>query len=209
MQAGAGALLSLQFLDETYPPAILRRKVARFQKRTGNRNLYSAYDANPNRRTKDVFAYGIIRAVRLFLFSPIVTILSIYQAISYGYLYLLFTTFLPVFQTQYHFSRGSVGLTFLGIGVGSIIAQAIGGVVSDMILQKLARGGVMKPEYRLPPLFPTCFLVPISLLWYGWSAEMKFHWIVPIIATGLMGFALNVLFVSIQIPSRFHPPSNR
>jgi ABC-type nitrate/sulfonate/bicarbonate transport system permease component len=178
--------------------------VARLRKITGNTKLHSAYDTDPNRRTSKVFAYGIVRAVRLFLFSPIVSILSIYQAISYGYLYQLFTTFEPVFKTQYHFSKGAVGLSFLGIGIGSIIAQVCGGVASDAILKKLAGRGVMKPEYRLPPLFPTAFLIPISLFWYGWSAENKMHWIVPILATGLLGFALNILFVRSHFPSISH-----
>ncbi|KAF2490029.1 MFS general substrate transporter [Lophium mytilinum] len=195
--AGIGALLSLLLLDETYPPTILGDKVARLRKSVRNKSFHSVYDADPNRRTSKVFIYGIVRAVRLFLFSPIVSILSIYQGVSFGYLYLLFTTFLPIFQTRYHFSEGAVGLAFLGIGIGSIVAQVFGGLASDAILRKLAGNGVLKPEYRLPPLFPICFLIPISLFWYGWSAEKKAHWIVPLVGTGVLGFALNMVFTCI------------
>jgi hypothetical protein len=43
---------------------------------------------------------------------------SIFTAISYGYLYLLFTTFPTVFHVQYGFSTGTVGLSYIGLGVG-------------------------------------------------------------------------------------------
>jgi hypothetical protein len=35
----------------------------------------------------------------------------------------------------------------------------------------------------------TLFLVPgLFRSWYGWSAEAKTHWIMPIIGTGIFGF---------------------
>jgi hypothetical protein len=53
----------------------------------------------------------------MLLFSPICTILAIYMAVAYGYLYLLFTTITEIFITGYGFSEGTAGLTFIGIGM--------------------------------------------------------------------------------------------
>ena len=45
----------------------------------------------------------------------------------------------------------------------------------------------MKPEYRLPLLWPGAITVPLGLFLYGWTAQYKVHWIVPILGTALLG----------------------
>ena len=50
----------------------------------------------------------------------------------------------------------------------------------------------MKPKQRLMPMILGGVVVPISLLWYGWAAETKAHWIVPIIGLALCGFSVAV-----------------
>lgn len=96
------------------------------------------------------------------MFSPIVLALSVQMAVVYGYLYLLFTTLTDVFQENYHFSQGTVGLTYLGIGIGSLVGVFAFGIVSDRIMRKKSALGEMKPEYRLPPMIPGSFAVPVG-----------------------------------------------
>ena len=133
----------------------------------------------------------------MLIFSPIVLLLSLYMAIVYGYLYLLFTTFAEVFEGEYQFRPGIVGLTYLGLGVGLICGLVIFGGASDAILKRQSANGEMKPEYRLPPMIPGAWAIPIGLLWYGWSAEKHTHWIVPIIGTSFIGLGLIAAFVSL------------
>lgn len=132
----------------------------------------------------------------LFL-SPIVFLLSLYTAVIYGYLYLLFTTMTDVFESQYNFSQGSVGLAYLGVGVGSFIGLFVLGAVSDRLQQRLtiSNGGMPKPEYRLPPMFVASWLIPLALFWYGWTAEKKDAWILPIIGTAFLGIGMIIAFV--------------
>ena len=80
------------------------------------------------------------------------------MAVVYGYLYLLFTTITEVFEVDYNFSSGSVGLTYLGIGIGCLFGVGIFGFASDKILKHMSAKGEMKPEYRLPPMIPGCVL---------------------------------------------------
>lgn len=192
--SGVGAIASFLFQEETYPPILLDRKVARLKKETGNQNLRTAL--NVDRKASALFGRSIIRPLRLLFLSPIVATFSLYQGIIYGYMYLLFTTFPLVFQFQYHFSTGTIGLTYLGMGIGSLIGLVAAGMASDRLLKKLAGTGRYKPEYRLPPLIPACFCIPIGLFWYGWSADQKTHWIVPILGTVFIGIGVNVLMVS-------------
>ncbi|KAM0090432.1 hypothetical protein ACP6JD_006240 [Aspergillus fumigatus] len=122
------------------------------------------------------------------------------RGIVYGYLYLLFTTITPVYQTTYQFSQGAAGLTYLGIGVGSLIGLLIFGTISDEILIYLTKqnDGVREPEFRMPPLIPGSLFVPIGLFWYGWSAEKQLHWMMPIVGTGFVGFGMLASFLPIQ-----------
>ena len=98
----------------------------------------------------------------MLIFSPIVLALSTFMAVVYGYLYLLFTTITEVFENRYHFSQGSVGLTYLGIGLGSLAGVFVFGIASDRIVKAKSVSGVMKPEYRLPPMIPGSFAVPVG-----------------------------------------------
>ncbi|KAL9103366.1 MAG: hypothetical protein Q9163_001578 [Psora crenata] len=194
--AGAAiSLPSLFFLCETYSFVILDRKAKRLRKETGNPDLKSKL-ASPYTQL-GLFKVSIVRPVKMLLLSPIVLGLSTFIAVVYGYLYLLFTTLTVVFEGQYHFSAGSVGLTYLGIGVGSLVGTVIFGVASDKILKYMSAKGEMKPEYRLPPMIPGSLFIPVGLFIYGWTAEKHIHWIVPIIGTSLLGFGLLATFMPI------------
>lgn len=102
-----------------------------------------------------------------------------------------------IFQDQYGFSSGSAGLLFLGVGVGNIGGLLIFAAVSDRLLQRMAKGGEMKPEYRLPPIIPGSFLIPIGLLLYGWTTQYKVHWIVPLIGTAFVGWGMITVFMPV------------
>ncbi|KAI9847237.1 MAG: hypothetical protein M1838_000973 [Thelocarpon superellum] len=193
--SGVIVISTLVFMRETYGVVLLERKTAALRKSTGNPALRSKFDKNISAKT--LFWTAIVRPTKMLLFSPIVLLLSIYLAISYGYLYLLFTTFTIVFEDQYGFSSGTVGLSFLGIGVGCLLGLLFVGIVSDRIVKSKSAKGEMKPEYRLPPLIWAAPLLPVSLFWYGWSAEKHVHWIVPIIGTGLTGFSMIASWVCI------------
>ena len=125
------------------------------------------------------------------------------MGVAYGYQYLLFTTFTAVFQVQYHWSTAIVGLSFLGIGVGSLIGLVVIGSASDRILKAKSKpttispSGAMKPEYRLPPMLYGSALIPAGLFIYGWSAQYKVQWIVPILGTGLIGIGNLAVFMCI------------
>lgn len=183
-------------MRESYAYIILKRKTQRLRKETGNPHLRSALDTGKS--PKELFAFSIARPLKMLFFSPIVFLMSLYMATIYGYLYLLFTTYPRVFEGQYHFSNGSVGLTYLGAGVGSFFGLALCGAVSDRLVVKLTKsnGGSAKPEYRLPTMFLGALIVPIGLFLYGWTADKKVHWMAPIIGSALLGAGMFAVFVS-------------
>ncbi|KAL0947923.1 hypothetical protein HGRIS_010555 [Hohenbuehelia grisea] len=126
---------------------------------------------------------------------------GLYIAFITGIYYLMFTTFGPLFKNVYGFGPGPGGLTYLGMGIGFLIATFLGGNVGNKIYHHLAakNGGKGIPEHRLPPLIFGSFFIPVGLFWYGWSAEARIHWIMPILGTGIFGFAFTTVFLPVQL----------
>ncbi|KAL8756321.1 MAG: hypothetical protein Q9199_003021 [Rusavskia elegans] len=194
--AGVITISAFAFLKETYPPILLERKAKRLRQETGNLNLKSKLASDLSKG--DRFKLAIVRPLKLLFLSPIVLALSTFMAVVYGYLYLLFTTMTEVFESTYQFSSGAVGLTYLGIGIGSLMGLFVFGAASDRIVKHKSKNGEMKPEYRLPPMIPGAFIIPLGLFLYGWSAHFHVHWIVPIIGTGCVGLGLLATFMPVS-----------
>jgi len=109
----------------------------------------------------------------------------------------------------YGFHTDTVGLTFLGLGIGSMIGLAYYSSVSDRYLksQSNKEGQGMKPEYRLQPMPLGAVLLPVGFFIYGWTAEYRIHWIVPLLGTAIIGVA-NLMYLSPFLPAPFpHPGS--
>ncbi|KAK6077977.1 transporter [Seiridium cupressi] len=207
--AGVVSLAMLCVLKESYAYVILKRKTARLQKETGDSMLKSKLDSGLS--PIDHFKRGIIRPIRMFIMSPVISITSLYMALSYGYLYLMFTTMTTVFEDTYGFSTGLVGLAYLGLGVGSMIGVVYTSLTSDRHMKKkpAETGGtsgeskqdqsLTKPEHRLKNLPLGAILVPCGFFIYGWTAQYRVHWIVPMIAHIPIGLGIQLIFFSIQV----------
>jgi MFS family permease len=198
--AGFNTAMMLLFMPETFAPVLLARKTAKLRKETGNTLLRSKLDAGLS--ATDYFKRGIVRPLRMLVFSPIVLIFALYMAVIYSYLYLLFTSMTEVFEEFYGFSTGTVGLSFLGIGVGSLLGLAIFSSLSDRHIKKRAaatEGGEMKPEYRLHLLPYGAIILPAGFFIYGWTAEKHVHWIVPILGTCVIGVGNLLCFMAISL----------
>ncbi|TDZ27904.1 Efflux pump radE [Colletotrichum spinosum] len=191
--AGIFIPLSFLFMKETFAPVLLERKTQRLRKETGNANLRSKLETES--KTSDKFKFAILRPLKLLFMTPIVTLMALYVAITYGILYLLITTFSYVYRDQYGFDEGTVGLTFLPAGIGMILGVAVFGALTDYLVKRNKDKGLPhRPEVRLAPVMamPCGVVLPVGLFLYGWTAEKGVHYIVPmlgvvIFAAGLMG----------------------
>lgn len=184
---------------ETYAPVLLARKTKALQKETGNTELRSKLDSGLKK--KDYILRALVRPFKMLIFSPIVAFMSIYVAIIYGILYLLYTTFTFVFTEYYGFTQSNVGLTFIASGIGMFIGLFLIGGTSDRTLKSMAakNGGEMKPEYRLVLLVYTSPLIPIGLFIYGWTSQYHIQWAVPLFGTLVFGFGIIGALICIQV----------
>ncbi|KAF2641571.1 MFS general substrate transporter [Massarina eburnea CBS 473.64] len=190
---GAFLIGAIIFMKETSAPVILERKAKRLRAETGNPKLRSKLASDLS--TNDLFKFSIARPLKMLFLSPICFAISVYIAITYAYLYILFTTFTRVFSTQYHWTGGIIGLSFLGLGIGSLTGQIVFTHFGNRLTQKHMERGDFVPEHRLYIMTPGAILLPIGFFIYGWGVQYHVHWIVPLIGTWFVGFGLMLIFM--------------
>ncbi|KAH6652634.1 major facilitator superfamily domain-containing protein [Truncatella angustata] len=117
--------------------------------------------------------------------EPIVSVLSIYVAIIYGTLYMLFAAFPIVYQRGRGWGQGVGALPFLGIMVGMLIS-IIYTVFSNNHYKKLQeqKGGIAPPEICLLP--NGCICIP------------SVHYMASVAAGVPFGFGMVLVFLSIM-----------
>jgi hypothetical protein len=193
-------LICAFFLPETYAPVLLRKRAAALSKKTGN--VYkSSQDAEQGTKSVgSVFKTALTRPWILLFREPIVFLLSIYMAIIYGTLYMLFAAFPIVYQQGRGWSQGIGGLAFIGVAVG-MVAAVIYSVWDNKRYNRAieaSESGIAAPEARLPPAFLGSIAIPVGLFWFAWTNSPSIHWIVSIMAGAPFGMGIVLVFLSIM-----------
>ena len=200
---GAVEAAILIVMRETSPNILLERKAASLRVSTGNAHFRSklARRLTP----QQVLAQALVRPTMLLIRSPVVLALSLYAALVFGVIYLLFTTFNGVFRGQYGFSASVSGLVYLGLGIALVLGVVLFSILNPRIQEaRMKADGVdkPKPEYRLLLMICLSPCVGLGLFIYGWTAYYKVHWIVPIIGTFFIG--VGAYFVLVRSISWCH-----
>lgn len=188
------ALLTV-FMHESYAIAVLMQKTHRLRKELSRPELESQLQLRGT--PKEIFLRSLIRPTKLLTRSPIVFFFAMYIALLYGMLYLMFTTIPLVFTNVYGWSTQLTGLAYLGLGIGMVVALSflLKGNDADVAKLRAKNSGNYEPEMRLPRCVYSACLIPVSLFWYGWAAEKRTHWIVPIIGMIPYGLGMTGIYV--------------
>ena len=191
-------------IPETYAPVLLKNRAAAMSKKTGK--IYRSKiecDRGGKQSLGQSFKIALSRPWVLLFKEPIVLLLSIYMAIIYGTLYMMFAAFPIVFQQNRHWSEGIGGLAFLGVAVGMIFA-VIYTIPDNKRYLKAEAAGIGKgevgaaPEARLPPSMIGSVCIPVGLFIFAWTNYPSIHWIVSIIFTAPFGFGIVLVFLSVM-----------
>lgn len=187
------------YVPETYAPVLLRKRAVGLAKMTGHHYISKLEVGRPKKTPGQQFAIALVRPWVLLFREPIVILLSLYLAVIYGTLYLMFAAFPIIFDELRDWSQGISGLAFLGIAVGTVISVAC--FFFDQVRYRKiceANGGAPVPEARLPLALIGSVLLPIGLFVFAWTNGPEIHWIVPIVASGVFGAGLVSVFLSSQ-----------
>lgn len=179
-------------MKESNSAVLLQRKTARLRKKTGNEKQLSKY-ATEQQTPNGLLLNAIVRPVKMLIFSPIVLLMSLYNGVIFGLIFLLFTTFPVVFEGVYGFNIGIAGLAYIGLGLGMFFGLVLFALMSDRLLGQKKGESVARPEMRLILMKYVAPVTPVGCFIYGWTTYYSVHWIVPIIGTFIIG--LGALFV--------------
>ncbi|KAE8366077.1 major facilitator superfamily domain-containing protein [Aspergillus caelatus] len=183
---------------ETYAPVLLRRRAERLSKITGKVYL-SKLDIDQGKVSlKQAFGTALSRPWILLFREPIVFLLSLYMAIVYGTLYMLFAAYPIVFQMVRGWNQGVGSLPFLGIMIGMLAAVAYSIIDNKRYVKTDEKhDGFAPPEARLPPCMVASLAIPIGLFWFAWTNYPSIHWMACVAAGAPFGFGMVLVFLSI------------
>ena len=186
-------------VPETYAPVLLRERAKRLTRITGK--LYRTkmdMEQEGGVSLGRMFAKALLRPWVLLFREPIVLLLSIYIAIIYGALFMMFAAFPIVYQQGRGWNQGIGGLAFLGIMVGMIIAVTYS-IPDNTRYTKVMKkhGGFAPPESRLPPVMLAAICIPVGLFWFAWTNSPSIHWIVSIIGCVPFGFGVVLIYLGV------------
>ncbi|KAK4221957.1 putative MFS transporter [Podospora fimiseda] len=175
-------ILHLVFVPETRTTILLDR-IARKRRQSGKApNLYGPNEILPfwQRFTFKELIWTWIRPFRMFATEPIVLTLSLLSGFSDALIFMQIQSFALVYR-QWGFSTVQLGLSFIPIGIGYIIAW----ISFIPAIQRNKKERARKPgdehaqyESRLWWLLWTAPCLPVGLIIFAWtSGGPPIHWI--------------------------------
>lgn len=190
-------IAGMLYIPETYAPVLLQKRAAALSKQTGKKYISMLEKQRGKKTPAQAFKVALARPWVLLFVEPIVLLISIYMAILYGTLYMLFGAFPIAFQETRHWGQGIGGLSFGGVAVG----MTIGVVYSIFDNKRYAEvekrhNGEAPPEARLPPAMVGAVALPVGMFWFAWTNYPSIPWIVCTIATAPFGFGMVLVFLS-------------
>lgn len=199
--SGALLIITALLVPETYPPVLLRKRAEKLSKLSGK--VYrSRIDIDQGKVTLgEAFSTGLKRPWILLFCEPIVLLLSLYHAIIYGILYMLFGAFPIVYRKGRGWNEGISGLPFIAVAIGVVLALVyVIFIDSKQYAKRVKDSGVgyTTPEARLPMCIVGGIVLPIGLFWFAWTNSPSVPWAASVVAAIPFGFGMVLIFLSIM-----------
>jgi MFS family permease len=189
------AIFLLSMMRETYAPVLLQRKAHKRRQETNDPRWWCRYDEK--RSLVTMLRINLSRPFIMAATEPICIFWNFYISIVYGILYLCFVAYPIVFTQIRGWNTSLTGLSFLGTGIGALVAIAI-----EPLCRKLIQAHKQDPETGQPPLEASMSIVciaaiavPAGQLWFAWTDAPPVHWIWPILAGLPFGFGNILIFI--------------
>lgn len=111
-------------------------------------------------------------------------------------LYLLFFALPIVFGEGHGFNNGEVGLTFIGLIIGILLANVYCLFVNEPWYKRQGEKRKNTPEDRLPLMMLGAVVLPIAMFIFAWTSMPHVHWAGALVAQIPLGFAFVSVYLS-------------
>ncbi|KAJ5594165.1 MFS general substrate transporter [Penicillium hispanicum] len=188
------------FVPETYAPVLLQWKAHHLREITGDPRFLAEAELNQTRLFVRLL-HSSLRPFQLFFGELMVALFTMYLVVVYIVLFGFLTGYEFIFGKTHGFSQGSVGLTFIGMNVGFLIAFCLIPHIYSAYKRRL-ESGIAEGHPRLPAEERLWFAMyaapwfPISLFWMGWTSFSSVSYWSPLVASVAFGFSVQGIFIS-------------
>jgi len=197
---GAVQLLHFFTVPETRT-TIMMNKIAKKRRKNGNPNIWGPDELVPfkERFSAKEILITWIRPFKMFLTEPIVLVLSLLSGFSDGLIFMFIQSFVLVYE-QWGFGTVQVGLAFLSIGVGYLLAWIIFiPAIKRNQKERLNKPGDERAQYesRLWFLLYTAPCLPIGLFGFAWTVQgPPIHWMGSMVFAAIIGIANYAIYMA-------------
>lgn len=206
------------WLSETYKPILLEKR----RRQLGRAEAPKPTDGPGAMRT--FVTVTLLRPLKMLITEPIVACFGLYVSVDFGILYTFFAAFPLVYTRVYGFNSGEIGLAFVPIFIGCLLATATCILCDRLFYQKqLAKVNAVKdldnslrideesffhldqpsqttkhvePEHRLYCAMIGGVGLPIGLFWFAWTARTGVSWASSMVGTMIFAWGNLCVFVS-------------
>ncbi|KAG6037424.1 hypothetical protein E4U41_005138 [Claviceps citrina] len=198
---GVVQLLHAFTVPETRSTIMMNRIAKRRRKETGQ-NVWGPDELVPFRdrfSAKEILATWV-RPFRMFVTEPIVLVLSLLSGFSDALIFMFIQSFGLVYHGKWGFTPVQVGLTFIAIGIGYVIAWLMFiPAIRRNIKERAAKPHDERAQYesRLKFLLWTAPCLPIGLIGFAWTIQgPPLHWIGSMIFVAIVGIANYAIYMA-------------
>lgn len=173
---------------------IMMNRIAKKRREETGVNVWGPDEVVPFRQrfsAKEVIVTWI-RPFKMFLTEPIVLVLSLLSGFADALIFMFIQSFGLVYK-QWNFSTVAIGLSFIPIGIGYLIAWMLFiPAIKRNIKERAAKPNDEMAQYesRLWFLLYTAPCLPIGLIGFAWTIQgPPLHWIGSMIFAAIIGIA--------------------
>ncbi|KAG5789991.1 hypothetical protein H9Q69_010955 [Fusarium xylarioides] len=180
---------------------ILMNRIAKKRRKETNANFWGPDELVPFRErfsAKEILITWT-RPFKMLLTEPIVLVLSLLSGFSDALIFMFIQSFALVYK-QWGFDAVQIGLTFLAIGIGYVIAWlAFIPAIKKNIKERREKPNDERAQYesRLWFLLYAAPCLPIGLIGFAWTIQgPPIHWIGSLIFAAIVGIANYAIYMA-------------
>ncbi|POR31382.1 Putative transporter [Tolypocladium paradoxum] len=180
---------------------IMMNRIAKKRRKATDANVWGPDELVPFRdrfSAKEILVTWT-RPFKMFVTEPIVLVLSLLSGFSDALIFMFIQSFGLVYS-QWHFSTIAVGLTFVPIGIGYVIAWLLFiPAIRRNIKERKAKPNDERAQYesRLWFLLYLAPCLPIGLIGFAWTIQgPPVHWIGSMVFAAIVGIANYAIYMA-------------